>query len=401
MIKVIKNIEVYSPESLGKKDVVIIGDKIEGVYDNISIPNDFIEVTVIDGEEKYLFPGFIDAHVHITGGGGEGGFKTRTPELQLSNFTRAGITTVNGCIGTDGVCRDMRALVAKVKALKEEGITATCYTGSYDVPVKTMTGSIKSDLMLIDEIIGVGEIALSDNRSSQPTIDEFINLVAQTRVGGLLSGKGGVVNAHLGGGARRLEFLFKLLDETEIPATQVIPTHMSRTKELLDAGIEWAKRGGCVDLTTSSDPEHLEEGEMIASDALEYLLENGVPIEQITFTSDGNGSMPIFDESRKLKGLGICSVESLYDEVKKVIKKGNIKIEDVIKVITSNVAHILKLNNKGRIEKERDADLVIVNKDDLSIDKVIAKGKIMIDGGEPILRGTFEEAIEKSFYIKK
>lgn len=401
MIKIIKNIEIYSPESLGKKDVVIVKDKIEGIYDNISIPKDFINIDVYDGENKYLFPGFIDAHVHLIGGGGEGGFKTRTPEIQLSNLTRAGITTVNGCIGTDGVCRNMRSLVAKVKALNEEGITATCYTGSYEVPVKTMTDSIKGDLMLVNEVIGVGEIALSDNRSSQPRFDEFVNLVAQARVGGLLSGKAGIVNAHLGGGARKLDFLFRMLEESEIPATQVIPTHMSRTKELLNAGIEWAKKGGYIDITTSSDPKHLEEGELIASDALEYLLNNKVKINQITFTSDGNGSMPVFNEAGELEGLGICSVDSLYDEVKKIINRGNVKIEDAIKVITSNVADALKLNNKGRIEKFKDADLVIVNKDDLSIDKVIAMGKLMVDGGEPILRGTFEEAIEKSFYIKK
>lgn len=397
MIKVIKNIKLYSPRSLGRKDIVLVGDKIEGIYDNINIPKDFIDIEIIDGNNKCAFPGFIDGHVHLIGGGGEGGFKTRTPELQLSNLTTAGITTVNGCIGTDGVCRSMRSLVAKVKGLKEEGITATCYTGSYDVPVKTMTESIKGDLMLVDEIIGVGEIALSDNRSSQPRLDQFINLVAEARVGGLLSNKSGVVNIHLGGGARRLDFLFKMLDESEIPATQVLPTHMSRTKELLDAGAEWIKRGGYIDLTTSSDPNNLEKGELIASKALKYLLDKGLPIERITFTSDGNGSMPIFDEYGKLNGLGICSVKSLYESVKEAIINEGISMEDALKVVTSNVADILKLNNKGRIEKGKDADIVIVNEKDLSIDKVIAMGKIMVDGGKAKIIGTFENAIKKSF----
>ena len=328
MIKIIKNIKVYSPEYMGIKDIVIVKDKIEGIYENIEIPNNFINIEIIDGTGKIAFPGFIDAHVHLTGGGGEGGFKTRTPELQLSTITKSGITTVVGCIGTDGVCRDMRGLVAKVKALKEEGITAYCLTGSYEVPVNTMTESIKGDIMLVDEVIGVGEIALSDNRSSQPRVDQFINLVAEARVGGLLSNKSGIVNVHLGGGARRLNYLFEMLDESEIPATQLLPTHMCRTSELLEAGIEWTKRGGYIDLTTSSDPDHLEEGEVIASKALKYALDKKVPIEQITFTSDGNGSMPLFDENGKLKGLGICSVESLYGEVKKAILEENIKIED-------------------------------------------------------------------------
>lgn len=390
MIKVIKNIKVYSPEYMGIKDIVIVKDKIEGVYENIEIPKNFINIEVIDGKGKIAFPGFIDAHVHLTGGGGEGGFKTRTPELQLSTITKSGITTVVGCIGTDGVCRDMRGLVAKVKALKEEGITAYCLTGSYEVPVNTMTESIKGDIMLVDEVIGVGEIALSDNRSSQPRVDQFINLVAESRVGGLLANKSGIVNVHLGGGARRLNYLFEMLDESEIPATQLLPTHMCRTSELLEAGIEWTKRGGYIDLTTSSDPDHLEEGEVIASKALKYALDRKVPIEQITFTSDGNGSMPLFDESGKLKGLGICSVESLYREVKKAIIEENIKIEDAIKVITSNIAHILKFKHKGKIERDMDADIVIVDDNNLNIDKVIAMGNVMVDGGEAKLLGTFE-----------
>lgn len=390
MIKVIKNIKVYSPEYMGIKDIVIVKDKIEGIYENIEIPNNFINIEIIDGKGKIAFPGFIDAHVHLTGGGGEGGFKTRTPELQLSTITKSGITTVVGCIGTDGVCRDMRGLVAKVKALKEEGITAYCLTGSYEVPVNTMTESIKGDIMLVDEVIGVGEIALSDNRSSQPRVDQFINLVAESRVGGLLANKSGIVNVHLGGGARRLNYLFEMLDESEIPATQLLPTHMCRTSELLEAGIEWTKRGGYIDLTTSSDPDHLEEGEVIASKALKYALDKEVPIEQITFTSDGNGSMPLFDESGKLKGLGICSVESLYREVKKSILEENIKIEDAIKVITSNIAHILKFKHKGKIERGMDADIVIVDDSNLNIDKVIAMGNVMVDGGEAKVLGTFE-----------
>ncbi len=211
MITVIKNINVYAPENLGQKDIVIVSDKIEGIYDNVNIPNDFIDIKIIDGKDKILFPGFLDCHVHIIGGGGEGGFRTRTPEISVISLVEAGITTVVGCIGTDGVCRNMRSLIAKAKGLEEEGITSYCYTGSYEIPVKTITESIKGDLMMVDKVIGVGEIALSDHRSSQASYQEFVNTVAQARVGGLLSGKAGIVNVHLGDGARRLEYLIRLL----------------------------------------------------------------------------------------------------------------------------------------------------------------------------------------------
>ncbi|MGL4848626.1 MAG: beta-aspartyl-peptidase [Clostridium sp.] len=390
MIKIIKNVEVYAPEYLGKKDVCIVSDKIEGIYENLEVPKEFLTVEVIEGNGKILVPGFIDAHVHLLGGGGEGGYRTRTPELSLSKLTNAGITTAVGCLGTDGVCRSMRSLLAKVKALKAEGITAYCYTGSYDIPVKTMTDSIKGDLLLIEEVIGVGEIALSDHRSSAPTLDQFINTVAQTRVGGLLSGKAGIVNVHLGGGARKLEYLFQMLEKSEIPASQVSPTHMCRTKELLEAGIDWAKAGGYVDLTTSADPEHLEEGEVLASEGLKYLLDKGVSIDNITFTSDGNGSMPVFDDEGKLVGLGICSVESLYDEVRKAVLTQKIPLEKAIKVITENPAKVLKLGDKGRIDVAKDADIVLLDKETLEIDTVIALGKKMIENKEVLVKGTFE-----------
>lgn len=391
MISIIKGCRIYAPKCLGVKDVLLVGGKIGGIYDELNIQNDLLNIEIIDGTGKLLFPGFIDCHVHIIGGGGEGGYNTRTPEIQLSKLTEAGITSVVGCIGTDGICRDMKSLIAKVKSLKEEGISAYCYTGSYDVPVRTVTDAIKSDLMLIEEIIGVGEIALSDSRSSQPSFDSFVNLVAQSRVGGLLSNKSGIVNVHLGEGMRRLSYLFDLIDKTEIPTTQLLPTHINRNGELFNVGLEYVRKGGIIDLTTSCDLEHLEKGELRAGEGLKKFIDENLPIANITFSSDGNGSMPKFGEDGHLIGLGICSVSSLYREVKFSIKEKNIPTEDAIRVITSNVAEILKLKNKGTIESGKDADLVIVDEKSLDIDIVIAKGKKMVEGGKAIIKGTFEE----------
>lgn len=389
MIKIIKNVDVYEPEHLGRKDIVLVGDKIEGVYDNIQVPSDFLEVKVIDGHGLIAIPGLIDSHVHIIGGGGEGGFKTRTPELQLSHIVNAGITTIVGCIGTDGVCRDMKGLVAKAYALCEEGVTCYCYTGSYDVPVKSITDNIKSDILLIDRVIGVGEVAISDHRSSQPTYEQFSNVIASARVGGLLSGKAGVVNVHLGNGKRMMDYLFRLIDETEIPPTQILPTHVNRSNELFNTGLEYTKKGGFIDFTTSSDPNHLEEGELSASKALRKALEGGINIEQITFSSDGNGSMPLFGTDGKLIGMGICSVSTLFREVKEAINNG-VPMELALKVVTSNVADVLKLHSKGRISKGKDADILLVEKNNLEINSVISKGTVMMMNKELLVKGTFE-----------
>lgn len=391
MIKIIKNIKVYSPEYLGEKDLVISSNKIEGIYDNLDIPENFIDIEVIDGEGKLLFPGFIDNHVHINGAGGEGGFNMRTPEIMLTDLTKSGITTVVGCIGTDGVCRDMASLIAKAKALEEEGITTYCYTGSYEIPVKTLTESIKKDIMLIDKIIGIGEIAISDTRSSQATYTELVQAIAQSRVGGLLSGKSGIVNIHLGDGTRKLGYLFRLADETEIPITQILPTHINRNGDLFKSGEEYINKGGYIDFTTSTPVDQLAPGELRASEALSILIKNNSNVDNVTFSSDGNGSMPIFDDKGKLIKIGICSVASLYEEVKECISTYKTPIEEALKVITSNAAKILKLENKGSIQVGKDADLVIVDENTLEIDTVIAMGKLMVKDGEAVVKGTFEE----------
>ncbi|MBK1812497.1 beta-aspartyl-peptidase [Clostridium sp. YIM B02505] len=391
MITVIKNVDVYSPAPLGIKDVVITGGVIEGVYENVDIPNNFVDIFVIDGSNKVLVPGFMDCHVHIMGGGGEGGFKTRTPELPFSEIVRAGITTLVGCVGTDDVCRNMVSLLAKAHALDEEGITTYCYTGSYQIPVKTVTQNIKGDLMLLDKVIGVGEVAISDHRSSQPTYDQFVNVVAESRVGGLLSGKAGIVNIHLGDGTRKLDYLFRLIEQTEIHPHQLLPTHINRNGELFKDGIRYVQKGGYIDLTTSFDANNMAKGELTPSKGLKIALDQGLPDDHITFSSDGNGSLPLFDEETGTTEVGMCSVSSLYSEVRNAILQEKIPFERAIKVITSNVADILKLPTKGRVEAGKDADLVLLDREGLDIDTVIAKGKVLMDKKNIIVKGTFEK----------
>ena len=165
-MKLIQNIDVYAPQHLGKKDVLTINDKIVKIADagTISAGGILADATVVDGSSLILTPGFIDSHVHVLGGGGEGGFANRTPEATLEGLTKFGVTTVVGCLGTDGIGRDMCSLVAKTKGLNEQGMSAYCYTGSYQIPVHTLTDSITKDIMMIQEIIGTGEIAISDHR---------------------------------------------------------------------------------------------------------------------------------------------------------------------------------------------------------------------------------------------
>ncbi len=392
MITIIKNAEVYNPDRAGIKDVLLIGDKIAAIDDHISIDTKgLVEVTEINANGKILVPGFIDSHVHILGGGGEGGFSTRTPEATLSGLTTAGVTTVVGCLGTDGVARDMFSLLAKARGLDEEGITTYIYTGSYRLPLRTITGEIMKDIMAIDKIIGIGEVAISDHRSSQPTFEEFVRAVADARVAGMLSGKAGIINIHLGDGSRKIDLLRRTLKETEIPITQFLPTHVNRNPELFEECVYYAKDGGYIDFTGSEDPDFWEEtdGEVRFSKGLKRLLEEGVNQNNFTLSSDGQGSMPIFNDKKEYVGIGIGKSTSLIKAIKECVFRESIPLETAIRAITSNPAKILKLNKKGKIEANMDADLCMLD-ENLDVDTVIAKGKIMVQDKMPVVYGTFE-----------
>jgi len=391
MITLIKHADVYTPAYLGKKDILIAGTTVAAIENHIAPPSALPTLQVIDGYGQVIVPGFIDSHVHITGGGGEGGFKTRTPSIMLSQATTAGVTTLIGVRGTDGFCRSMEALIAKAKGLNEEGISCYVLTGSYQVPVRTVTDAIEKDLMLIEEIIGVGEVALSDHRSSQPTFEELTKIAGAARVGGILSGKAGVVTIHLGDGPRGIELVRQIVAETEIPHRQFCLTHMNRSHPLFDAGIAYAAEGGFIDLTTSTPPRFIHEGERKCSRALKKCLDSGVAIQQITFSSDGQGSLPFFDADNNMAGLGVGSCKSLYREVKSAVQDEGILLETALKVVTSNPADLYRLSGKGRIAVGGDADLVFLDPADLSIRTVIASGRVMVRDGEATVLGAFEE----------
>ncbi|MBT2693649.1 beta-aspartyl-peptidase [Bacillus sp. ISL-55] len=389
MLTLIKNGDIYAPDYLGKKDILLVDRKIGFIQDEIELPEKFVEIKVINAKGKKVVPGFIDSHVHLIGGGGEGGFRTRTPEIQLTQATTAGITTLVGVLGTDGTTRTMPDLIAKARALEEEGITTYVQTGSYQVPVKTLTGKIEDDIILIDKIIGAGEIAIADHRSSQPTAEEMAKIASAARIGGMLSGKSGIVNVHVGDSFDHLKLIEEVVEHTDIPIRQFYPTHMNRNPHLFEAGIEYAKKGGWIDFTTSSIPKFLEEGEVKCSVGLKRMLEAGVDISQITFTSDGQASLPDFDKNGELIGLQIGQVSSLYEAVQEAVLTEGVPLETAIRVITANPATVLKLSQKGRIEAGRDADLVLLD-DNLEIDTVVAMGKVVVEKGVALVKGTFE-----------
>lgn len=394
MVIIIRNAQVYQPEYAGKKDLLILGDQIAALGENLQAEfNGAVSVTEIDGTGMVLTPGFIDSHEHIMGGGGEGGFSTRTPEAVLTDLTMNGITTVVGCIGTDGITRDMAALLAKAHGLEEEGVTTYVYTGSYQVPVHTLTGSVMKDVMLLDKVIGAGEIAISDHRSSQPTFEEFVRIVSDVRVGGMLAGKAGIVNIHLGDSPRLMDLIWRTVRETEIPYTQFLPTHVNRNEALFQSAAEFAKAGGVIDFTGNEGIDYWESicDEVRVCSGIRRLLESGVSENNFTISSDGQGSLPVFNSKGEYQGIGIGKASCLLKEVRECVEREDIPLETALRAVTANPARILKLGKKGRLQPGCDADLCLLTEDGLKLHTVIAKGKIMVQEGKPVVRGTFEK----------
>ena len=384
----IKNIAVYQPAFAGVNDVLIGGEKILAIEQSIDISSlKNLEITVIDGSGKKLIPGLIDAHAHIAGAGGEGGPATRTPEMQLTQMINGGITTIVGCLGTDGFTRSLQSVLMKAKAIKQEGLSAFMYTGAYQMPTPTLLGDVAKDIAMLEEVIGVGEIALSDHRSSCPTTDELIRLVEHARIGGMLGGKAGIVNIHMGDAKNPFQPIYDAVNKSELKLTQFYPTHITRNPYIFEDAKIYGKQG-FVDLTASSYPYDMEN-EIKPSKAIGLLMKAGVPLEHITITSDGNGSLPLFDNTGKLIKVDMGYPNSIFTELKDAVLVEKMALEIAVKVVTSNVSDILKLKQKGRIQVGFDADVVIVD-NDFVISEMIARGQLFIHNYMQIKKGMYE-----------
>ena len=373
MLTLIEGAEIHSPAPLGQQDLLVADGRIAWLGKGLTVPPDW-PLERVDGRGRYLVPGLVDPLAHITGGGGEGGFAFRTPELAAGEALKAGVTTLVAALGTDSLTRSPAQVLGKVREFRAAGVSAYMYTGSYHLPVKTLTGRVESDIMLIPEVLGVGELAISDHRSSAPTHDELARLVSEARVAGLLAGKSGVSFFHVGDGRGALAPLRALRDGTDIPLRQLYPTHCNRNPWLFAEAIDWGRAGGWIDLTTSSFPELLDDGEQLAAEALVALLAAGVPADRISFSSDANASLPRFDGEGHLVEMRCGQIASLWQECVRACALG-VSLEVALGVVTANPAQALGLTGKGGIGVGQDADLLLIAPEHLAIERVMSGGR--------------------------
>ena len=377
----IKNTNLYSPTFLGKKDILISNGKIVAIEDEITKHNVFSEVWDVQG--LTTTPGFIDQHIHVIGAGGKHGFASMTPQLHLGELIKCGTTSVVGLLGTDGSTRSIKTLYSKIQALNQEGISAYMYTGYYGLDKVYLMNSLQEDMIYIDCVLGC-KIAISDIRSSYPSALELLRLLRNVRVGGMLSGKKGILHLHLGALSSKMDLLFEIVENYEFPIEHISPTHVGRTKDLFEQAIIFAKMGGMIDITTGAS-KYTDPYKSVL-----YALDNNVSIENITFSSDGNAGLDKLDNNNNLVGFKSAPFDKNLEEVINLHKLGGVAFEDSLKLITSNPAKNLGLKSKGQIKNNFDADICFFDSD-LKLSSVIANGKFMMKDGDLVVKGSFEK----------
>ena len=349
-----------------------------------------VGVETIDLGGRRLIPGLVDAHVHVTGGGGEAGPETAAPAPGLSAYTTAGVTSVVGLLGTDDTTRTTAGLLRQTYGLRREGLSAWAWTGGYHLPPTTLTGTVRGDVASVEPIIGFGELAVSDHRSSQPTFEEVARVAADCHVAGLMTGKAGVLHLHLGDGRRGLEMLRRMLSETEIPARTLHPTHVNRRSGLWAEALALAGDGVTVDVT-AFPPDFAAEDEVLAADAVIAFLEASEPgadldRQRLTVSSDGGGCLPHFRDG-VLERMGFATSGALADLLADLLGRG-VPLERALPPFTSTPGDHLRLR-RGRLAPGASADVVVLGDDHRPTD-VMARGRWHVRDGRAIVRGTFE-----------
>jgi len=368
MLILIENGEVFDPAPRGRKSVLIANQQIEkvGAVDRRSLDSLNVPYEVIDASGCVVVPGLIDPHEHLLGSSGEGSLAKQSPMLFVDEICRAGVTTVVGVLGVDTTMKTLPGLLARVKALKEEGLSTFLWTGGYNVPPTTMLADVRQDMMFIDEVVGAGEIAISDERSMAPSARELAKVVFDAHVGGILTGKAGITHFHVGDSDQRLKPILDLVECFDIKPEWLFPTHIQRTKELMDEAIAFAIDGM---------PVNIDVVEQDVAKWAKYYLEQGGPPSGFTISSDADSTTP----------------DIFYGQFCELVVKHKMPLELVLPFVTSNTARILKLTQKGKLERGCDADVLVLTRDSLDIQDVIAKGKRLVADGSCQTRAKFLE----------
>ena len=148
---------------------------------------------------------------------------------------------------------------------------------------------------------------------------------------------------------------------------------------------------GWIDLTAGPDPDPAEDGHWSVAHSVRRCLEQGADLSRLTVSSDGNGSMPVFDGEGRLTGLTIATQKSLLANLRFLIENRILEPPAALGLVTRNPAGAYNMAGKGEIRVGKDADLLVFDQG-WALTDVLARGRIMMAGGELQARGTFSNA---------
>ncbi len=390
MFKLIVGGDVYAPEKLGKANILIAGDKIAAVGEDLKAPGGY-KCEKIDATGKIVYPGWVDPHIHITGADDSQGPYGHTYDVSYQDIVESGVTTVVGTLGGEYLVRNLEQLYWKAIELELMGLTTYIYTGCFHIPPPTITGTVRGDVVLIDKVRGL-KTAISDATTSHHTWREMAELVSEVNLGAETVKKTAVTHVHVGRRPQRMDMLFEVIENTGLHPKGIVPTHVNRaTPDVMAQGIEWAKRGGYVDLTTQMRKEEGTLTGLKTDLAVKRMLAEGCPIEYITISSDANCPMAIRDAKGKQVKVYIAPVDFTRREIRDIVYNRILPFEEALKMVTTNPAKCLGIDDrKGRIREGYDADIVVADKPgELRVEKVYAKGKQLVDAGKTIWQGYY------------
>lgn len=385
MLSLLTNAMLYAPEARGLMHLLIAGEQLAWLGPRLDALPRQLEAEVVDLAGAIVIPGLVDGHAHLTGGGGEAGPNSRVPAPTLTTYTMHGVTTAVGVLGTDDTVRHTGELVMAADGLIMDGMSAWCHCGGYHMPLSTVTGSVRGDLAYVDRIIGVGELALADHRSSQPTLAELLRVASDAHVGGLMSGKAGIVHLHIGDGVRGLSMVREALSAAELPGRVFNPTHVNRRRALFEEAVGLTRHGCVIDISAFGASDSADAWS--APEALARYFASGAPRDQVTVSSDSGGCLPTFDADGRVVRMGVGHAGELLATVRVLAREGY-PLEQLLPPFTSNPAALLRLSGKGRLAAGYDADLVVLD-EGLSVRHVMARGAWMVRDGRPVRFGVF------------
>ena len=228
---------------------------------------------------------------------------------------------------------------------------------------------------------------MGDVNGSFPSSQAILEMLSQIRQAAVTVNKQGLLHVHLGSIPNPFD-IFEEIAASGFPiGTHLRPTHCARTEFLLKSACAYAMESHdrYIDITTDG-PCYLGQPAAAVSAAVSC----GVPVEQITLSSDGHGVVPRFDADGNVVGQAIGEVARNHETMVELVRDFSFPLSDALSLITRNAADSLGLTDQGRLEIGACANAVLLNQN-LQIVAVVSRGQVAMHGDTLAVKEPFSE----------